>query len=407
MLAAENTHWLLDLLGLLSVPALVALNGFFVAAEFALVAIRQTKVEEMVAQKVPRAKAVLAATDNLDRTIAATQLGITLASIALGFVGEPALAHLVEPLFAWLPDALRPWATHSVAVGIAFAIITFMHVVFGELIPKSIALQTPENTSLWIAKPLNVFARVAGPIIALMNGTGNMILRAIGFRAASGEESVHSIEELRLLIEDTEEAGLIDEDQAEFVQNVFMLSGKQVADCMVPREKMAALDVSTPPDKVLEAVRSGAHTRMPVYDGNLDTIVGIVNTKDLFYLFSLSGVVVLEDAIYPPTYLEPDESVANALRLLKRSRKPMALVRDGEGHILGMITLEDILEEIVGDIEDEHDRPMPKMVVRRRKGKTLTPGPSPAKPGEGRGSAPQKPPVHDERGRADHGVRRP
>ena len=135
---------------------------------------------------------------------------------------------------------------------------------------------------------------------------------------------------------------------------------------MVPREKMATLELNTPPDKVLEAVRHGAHTRMPVYEGGLDNIVGIVNTKDLFYLFSLKGVVVLEDALYPPTFLEPTESVANALRLLRRSRKPMALVRDEAGHILGMITLEDVLEEIVGDIEDEHDRPTPKLKLRRR-----------------------------------------
>jgi CBS domain containing-hemolysin-like protein len=241
-----------------------------------------------------------------------------------------------------------------------------MHVVFGELIPKSIGLQSAEKTALWIARPLNIFMKIARPLIAVMNGFSNMILRLLGFQPASSEESAHSIEELRLLIEDTEEAGIIDEDQAEFVQNVFMLSSKTVADCMVSREKIAGLEVNTPSDKILEAVRSGAHTRMPVYEGDLDHVVGIVNTKDLFYLFSLKGVVVLEDAIYPATYLEPAETVANALRLLKKSRKPMALVRDGEGHIRGMITLEDVIEEIVGDIEDEHDRPMRKIRYRRR-----------------------------------------
>src|SRR5439155_16681218 len=202
---------------------------------------------------------------------------------------------------------------HSVAIGLAFVLITFMHVVFGELIPKSMALQSPESTALLFAKPLNVFARLARPLIVLMGGTSNFVLRALGFQPASGEESVHSVEELRLLIEDTEEAGILDEDQAEFVQNVFLLSNKRVADCMIPRDKMAALEVHTPPDKVLEAVRSGAHTRMPVYDGELNNIVGIVNTKDLFYLFSLRGIVLLEDALYPPTFLDPQESVANAL----------------------------------------------------------------------------------------------
>jgi CBS domain containing-hemolysin-like protein len=178
---------------------------------------------------------------------------------------------------------------------------------------------------------------------------------------------VHSVEELMLLIEDTEEAGILDPDQAEFVQNVFQLSDKKVSACMVPREKMAALELSTPPDKVLEAVRSGAHTRMPVYDTELDNIVGIVNTKDLFYLFSLRGMVILLDALYPALFLKPEETMANALRLFRKARRPMALVRDDANHILGLITLEDVLEEIVGELEDEHDRPTPKLAVRFRR----------------------------------------
>jgi len=359
--------WFWEVLGLLSVPALVALNGFFVASEFSLVALRRTKVEEMVQRGVRGSKAVEAATAHLDHTIAATQLGITIASIALGWVGEQALAHLIEPMFARLPAEWQGTIPHTLATSLDFILITFMHVVFGELIPKSVALQTPEATSLWIGRPLTVFIKIARPLITLMNGISNMVLRLFGYRPASSEESAHSIEELRLLIEDTEEAGIIDEDQAEFVQNVFLLSDKRVGDCMVPREKIAALDINTPPDKVLDAVRAGAHTRMPVYDRDLDQIVGIVNTKDLFYLFSLRGIVLLEDAIYPATFLDPAENVANALRLLKKSRKPMAIVRDEAGKVRGMITLEDVLEEIVGDIEDEHDRPLRKARVRRRR----------------------------------------
>ena len=358
--------WVWEVLGLLSVPALVALNGFFVASEFSLVALRRTKVEEMVQRGVRGAKAVEAATAHLDHTIAATQLGITIASIALGYVGEQALAHLIEPVFAGLPAEWQGRVTHTLATSVDFILLTFMHVVFGELIPKSVALQTPEATSLWIAAPLTIFIRLARPVVTVMNGISNQILRVFGYRPASSEESAHSIEELRLLIEDTEEAGIIDEDQAEFVQNVFLLSDKRVADCMVPREKIAALDINTPPDKVLDAVRAGAHTRMPVYDRDLDHIVGIVNTKDLFYLFSLRGIVLLEDAIYPATFLDPQETVANALRLLRKSRRPLALVRDEAGKIRGLIALEDVIEEIVGDIEDEHDRPVRKLRPRRR-----------------------------------------
>src|SRR5262249_37740693 len=293
--------------------------------------------------------------------IAATQLGITLASIALGWVGEPALARLLEPVFGFLPNTWGTVATHSVAVGLAFLSITFLHVVFGELIPKTMALQKPDGTALWVARPLVLFAKLTRPLIALMNGTGNGILRLCGLPVAQSVELAHSIEELTLLIEDTEEAGILGPAQAEFVQKVFRLSAKRVRDCMVPREKMAVLEGNSPPDTVLEAARRGAHTRMPVYEGELGNIVGIVHTKDLFYLFSLKGVVILEDALYPPLFLKPEEEVANAFQLFRTAHRPMALVRDGEGKIRGLITLEDVLEEIVGDIEDEHDRPTPKL----------------------------------------------
>lgn len=366
LFASEST-WVWSALGLLSIPALVALNGFFVAAEFALVAVRKTRIEEMVSQGVVRAKAVLTALDHLDRYIAATQLGITLASLALGMVSEPALARLIEPAFGYLNEAWRGVAAHSVATALAFTIITFMHVVFGELIPKTMALQVPDVTALWVARPLIVFASLTRPLIIVMNGMGNQILRLCGFRSAGGAEMVHSVEELLLLIEDTEEAGILDAGQADIVGNVFRMTNRRVEECMVPSEKMAALELSMPPEKIMEAVRSGAHTRMPVYEGDPHNIVGIVNTKDLFYLFSLRGIVVLEDALYPPLYLKPDEQLDNALRLFRKAKRPMALVRGEDGKIVGLITLEDVIEEIVGDIEDEHDRPGPKILRKRRR----------------------------------------
>jgi putative hemolysin len=365
--AAEGS-WIWTALGLLSIPALVALNALFVAAEFALVSVRKTQVEEMVARGVAGAKAVEKALRRLDRAIAATQLGITLASIGLGWVGEPALAQLLRP---WFDNVIHPWhaiAQHSIATVVAFLLITFMHVVFGELIPKNLALNGPRRLSLWLAAPLTIFARLTRPLTLVMSGTANAILRLLGFKPIRGEEMVHSVEELALLIEDTEEAGILDPEQAELVQNVFRLSNKRVRDCMVPRDKMAVLEVSMPPDRILEAVRRGAHTRMPVYEGQLDNIIGIVNTKDLFYLFSLKGVVVLEDALYPPLFLKADESVANALRLFRRAHRPMAVVRGEDKAVLGLVTLEDILEEIIGDIEDEHDRPTPKLPARPRRG---------------------------------------
>jgi putative hemolysin len=362
---AAGDHFTWDLLRALSIPGLVVLNGLFVAAEFSLVAVRRTRVEELVKQGVKAARAVEAAVAHLNRSIAATQLGITLASIALGFVGEPALEHLLRPALQVLPEAWSEAAVRSGAAVLAFLLVTFLHVVFGELIPKTLSLQSPDRTALWVARPLLVFARLTRPLTLLMTGTANVILRLIGSGPAAGEGVVHSVEELLLLIEDTEEAGILAPEQAEFVENVFRLSGKRVRDCMIPREKVAALELNTPPDKVLEAARTGAHTRMPVYEGQLDNIVGIVNTKDLFYLFSLQGVVILHDALYPALFLKPDEPVAHALRLFRRAHRPMAVVRDEAGKVMGILTLEDVLEEIVGDIEDEHDLPTPKLTLRK------------------------------------------
>jgi CBS domain containing-hemolysin-like protein len=364
--AEGDPNLLWDVAGLLAIPALIVLNGLFVAVEFALVSVRKTRVEEMVGQGVAGARAVENALNKLDRSIAGTQLGITLTSIGLGFVGEPALAGVFKYFTHALPAGWQGVVTHSAATVVALLLITYLHVVFGELIPKTMAIQTADRTALWLAGTLTAFARLSGPLILLINGTATLILRCFGLTPASAEEMVHSVEELSLLIEDTEEAGILDPDQAEFVQNVFQLSDKKVADCLVPRERMAVLELSTPPDKVLEAIRSGAHTRMPVYEGELDNIVGIVNTKDLFFLFSLRGVVILQDALYPALFLKPDETIANALRLFRKARRPMALVRNDEGKILGLITLEDVLEEIVGDIEDEHDRPTPKLPPRPR-----------------------------------------
>ncbi|HYT87608.1 MAG TPA: hemolysin family protein [Gemmataceae bacterium] len=373
--SSTEVHWAWTALAMGAVLALVTLNGFFVAAEFALVAVRKTRVEELVGQGVSRAGAVQEAISHLDRSIASTQLGITLASIALGWIGEPALARLIEPLWqAVLPGAWVEAAAHSAAVAFAFALITVMHVVFGELIPKTLALQKPDRTSLWVAGPLNVFTRMSRPFLFLMNGTGNAFLRWIGYKPAGTEGLVHSVEELSLLIEDTQEAGILSPVQAEVMRKVFHLSGKRVGDCMVPRERMAALELRTPPEQVLEVVRHSAHTRMPVYDGSPDNVVGIVNTKDLFYLFSLKGVVILEDALYGPLFLKPDADVADALQLFRSQRRLMAVVRDDEGRVQGLITMEDILEEIVGDIEDEHDRPTPRLSLKRKSSPMASPG---------------------------------
>ena len=218
------------------------------------------------------AATLLAAVTDMNRSVAACQLGITVASLALGFVSEPAIHGLIQPLLAGLPDE---W-TRALSILITLSLITYMHVVFGEQMPKLAALQATESVGLWVARPVTLFGRVTGPLISLMNGSSAWMLRRLGYKADGEEGEIHTVEELRLLVEDSEEAGEIDADAADMVLNVFALADKIVRDCMVPRDKMAALDVNTPPDKVLELTRLGAHTRLPVYDGTPDKIVGIV-----------------------------------------------------------------------------------------------------------------------------------
>ncbi len=358
LFADEPTSFIPSGVGLVLIPVLVGLNAFFVAAEFALVAVRRTRVEELVNQGAPRSKALLGAVEQLDDSLAATQLGITFASLALGLVSEPALAGLIRPLVAALPADWQGPLTHALSVAVTLLLVTYLHVVFGEQMPKLAAIRSAERVALWVAAPLRLFARVTRPLVWAMNESSTLFLRLFRVRPASAEETVHSVEELRMLVEDTEEAGLIDPEAADVVLNVFALSDKTVADVMVPWERVMALELTTPPDKILEAVREGAHTRMPVYEGDKDNIVGIVNTKDLFFLFSLRGIVNLDDARYDALFLPPDAPVSVALRLFRKARRPMAVVRDPDTKaVLGILTLEDVLEEIVGDIEDEQDDP--------------------------------------------------
>jgi putative hemolysin len=347
------------LLGVLAVPLLVLFNAFFVATEFALVSLRRTRVDEMLNQRRVGAGAVKFAIDNLDDTIATTQLGITLASLALGWIGEPSMARLILPALGFLPAEGSWIAAHTVATILAFTAITYLHVILGELVPKAVSLQRPDRVSLWLARPLLWFALLMRPFIAVMNGTGNGVLRLLGFEPLSGHQMVHSVDELRMIVEETRRAGILPRDQAEYVRNVFRLPDKKVRDCLVPRERMAALELHMPEQRILERVRDGSHTRMPVYEGDLDNIVGIVNTKDLFHLFSLRGMVVLDDAMYPAIFVDPQRPISEVLRQFRRQRRPMAVVRDAAGKTLGLITLEDIVEEIVGEIEDEHD-PLPR-----------------------------------------------
>ena len=345
----------LTALQIFAIPLLVLGNAVFVAAEFALVTVRKTRLEELAAARVPGAVVAQEAVRRLDDMIAATQVGITMTSLGLGWVGEPGLSRLIEPWFRWLPDNWGIFAAHGVATACAFAVITFLHVVVGEQAPKAIAIRIPDKTVILLAAPTLAFERVFRPFIKVMNATANFLVRLLGFRPSAHETHVHSVEELKLIVEDASEAGKMTPEQADILVRAFTLPLKKVEDAMVPLRKAVMLEYRMKPPQILNALQDSVHTRFPVYDGERTRIVGIVNAKDLFAIYATSGLVNLEDAMYPVSWTPADRSTADQLKEFRRARRQMAVVIDEAGIPTGIITLEDIVEELVGDIEDEHD----------------------------------------------------
>lgn len=351
-------HLGLDLLGLVGVAVLVLANGYFVATEFALVAVRRSEVQLWVSQGRLGAHAVQRAIEHLDDAIAATQLGITIASIGLGWLGEPAVASLVEPVLT-SARLTGTAALHGIATAIAFAAITFLHVIVGELAPKALALDRPGPVALACAQPLLVFGRVFRFVLVVMNGTGNALVRLFGVRPVGGAHRVHSADELSLLVSEARDAGEIRPEQGRILGRVLHITERNVRDLMVPRERVYAVDHAIDPEALLDKIREEGYTRIPVFEGTLDHVVGILHTKDLFHVYARTRLVMLADAIRPALEIAPGAAIGDALRLFRRTRRHMALVREPGGPLLGILTLEDVLEEIVGDIEDEHDEPTP------------------------------------------------
>jgi CBS domain containing-hemolysin-like protein len=247
-----------------------------------------------------------------------------------------------------------------VAVAVAFSLVTFLHVVVGELAPKAVALDRPGPVALVCAGPLLVFSRVFSPVLRVMNGAGNALARGLGARsAAEGATQVHSADELQLLVSEASEAGALRPATGRILGNVFAISRVLVRDVWVPRERVRAIPRDIDPDRLLDLLREEGYTRLPVYEGSLDQVVGILHTKDLFHLYAKQRVVILEDALRPFIEMRPDVSISTALANFRRLRSHLAIVREEGGPLLGIVTLEDVLEVIVGEIEDEHDLPAP------------------------------------------------
>ncbi len=341
---------------LLAVVVLVLLNGFFVAAEFSLVSVRRTRVEELVAQGNRSAEAVRQAIRDPDRFIAATQLGITLASLGLGWIGEPALAVLLEPALRLLPESLIGPALHSLAVAIAFAIITFLHVVVGELAPKSIALQRPEDTALAIARPTIWAEWIFKPAIWALNGTGNALLRLVGLDPASGHEMVHSVEEIKMLVEASTHGGVIENAEYEMLDAVFDLRGMLVRQVMVPRTDVVMIEADSTLRDLIALHEEHPRVRFPVYEGDADHIIGILHLREVVQKLAAGELdAQVRDLAREVLFVPETIRVGGLLSEFREHRQHIAIVMDEYGGTAGLITLEDVLEEIAGDVPDEFE----------------------------------------------------
>jgi CBS domain containing-hemolysin-like protein len=360
----ETSLWI-DLLKLLAVFLLVLANGFFVAAEFSLVSVRRTRVAELVAQGLPAAKWVQLAIENPDRVIAATQLGITLASLGLGWIGEPALSHLIYPLVALFPADIQPEVSHSISAGISFALITFLHVVVGELAPKSIALQNPERTSLAVARPTVWSEWIFKPAVWALNGAGNALLRLAGVQPASGHELAHSVEELKMLVTASAQGGVVEQDESVMLHAIFDLGDLLVRQMMIPRTEMVGVEADTPLEEIITLVTQSTFTKFPVYEDNLDQILGIVHVKDLLRAMqspdcqNCTARSLMRDPIYVPETIP----VNVLLQQFRQERQHIAIVLDEYGGTAGLVTLEDLIEEIVGEVSDPFDRITPNIQI--------------------------------------------
>ncbi|WP_366944605.1 hemolysin family protein [Methylobacterium sp.] len=350
-------------------------NGFFVAAEFALVSVRKSRVAELVSERRTHARSLQRATDHLDAYLAATQLGITISSLALGWVGEPALAHLIVPALGFLPEPVGTTAAHTIAVVISFVLITSMHIVLGELAPKSLALQRSERTALAVVRPLGVFLFVFRPAILFLNGLGNGIVRLFGLQAGHGEGSLHSTAELNLLVQASQEAGLIREAQQEAVQRIFSIGERRVRDIMTPRHEVEWVDADEDREAILRSVRECDHAQLVVSRSEVDEIVGVVRKQDLLnQLLDGKSVDVLA-VTQPPIVVHESMSILAVLETFQAKPVRMAVVVDEYGSLEGIVTQTDLLEAIAGNIPEVGDEPN---VVERDDGSLLIDGMMPA-----------------------------
>ncbi len=339
---------------------LVFLNGFFVAAEFAIVKIRISQLEQKVQDGNKMAILSKHIVSNLDGYLAATQFGITLASLGLGWIGEPVVSKLLLNGVALFGIEVDPELAHQIALPVAFGIITVLHIVFGELAPKSIAIQRPEATTLFLSYPLQGFYLVFKPIVWLLNGIANLLLKGIGITPTHGSE-VHSSDELKYLVQQQHESGIMEAVDYDLIKNAFDFSERIVKQVMIPRPQVFGVDLNDFNEGKLEILLQEGYSRMPVYEDSLDNVVGVLNLKDLLLAMRKNVEIDIKSMMRPILMVPETKSIGELLREFQIKRQQMAAIVDEYGGVDGIVTMEDILEELVGEIQDEYDNESPIM----------------------------------------------
>jgi CBS domain containing-hemolysin-like protein len=343
---------------LFAIVALLALNAFFVAVEFALVRARRSRLEAMVRGGDHFARFALSATSrsNLTRVLSAGQLGITLASLGLGWVAEGTIGHALEVWFVGLPLPLEAGIRVGIAAAVALTVVTYLHVVFGELAPRALSLNYPEQFAKWLAPPILAFTWLAWPFIWVLNGSSNLFLRMLGQNQVTEEETPHSADELRLLVERSSEGGLLASADAEILGGVFEFSEKNAREVMTPRTGIVAIPADATLDEAISVVEEAGFSRYPVYRETIDDIIGMVHSKDLLRVLRRTPPDFTLASIMRPVHVVPgSREVEEVLADFKRRKEHLAIVLDEYGGTAGMVTMEDLLEEIVGEILDEYD----------------------------------------------------
>lgn len=347
---------MIALLKLTSVVILVTLNGFFVASEFSLVSVRRARMEARAAAGSMNARAALRLLDNPTIFISAVQFGITLASLALGWVGEPTVAALLEPIASSIASEGRAgYVAHVMAIVIAFSLITFMHIVFGELMPKMVALERAERIALFCSRPLELFAKTFSAPLWILNSVGSFLGRLIGLKSTLDHAAVYTETELRQLIDVARDSGYLRAEERRLIHRVFEFSDTLVREAMVPRTEMAAIPSDSSLEEITRAFQQYRYSRLPVYRESLDDVIGFIHSKDVMPYLLHPEKFRLEDVLQPPLYVVDTARLEDVLRQMQKAKAHFGFVVDEHGGLEGIITLEDLLEEIVGDISDEHD----------------------------------------------------